>query len=230
MYNFSFIELYYLHVCTIDWNKYTWDLKYRYQNHKPAQVDFPPVGTFSYINLALIKDTTNTHDEDFFLHTIRGSADDIIQRKVTITYHDLFGSITSDNRIVLLEGRPGCGKTTLTRKISKDWGEGTILGFIEYLFLIPLRHFNKNEPIGLSTILEHFKMSDLEDSIVDNRGKSVCFVLDGLDEYRDGYTTNGNSWLEEVLRGDVLTYSTIVITSGPRGPRRNRAPQESLGM
>ena len=33
----------------------------------------------------------------------------------------------STNKILLLEGRPGCGKTILTRKISRDWGEGALL-------------------------------------------------------------------------------------------------------
>ncbi|KAL5488512.1 hypothetical protein EMCRGX_G017454 [Ephydatia muelleri] len=101
------------------WNKYTRDLKYRYRNHKPAQVDFPPVATYSYVNLALIKDTTSTHRDEFFLNTIQGSVDDVAETKVTISYHDLFGSITPNNRILLLEGRPGCGKTTDKKKNRK---------------------------------------------------------------------------------------------------------------
>eukprot|EP00731_Ephydatia_muelleri_P001731 Em0001g1731a len=196
-------------------NKYTQDLKYRYRNHKPTQVDFPPVGTFSYVNLALIKDTTNTLNDEFFLNTIQGSVDDVVETKVTISYHDLFRSVTPDNRILLLEGRPGCGKTTLTRKISKDWGEETILDFIKYLFLIPLRHFNKKAPIKLHTILEHFKMTDLELKIEETRGESVCFVFDGLDEYIKPYSTDENCWFEQVLRGEELTCSTIVVTSRP---------------
>ena len=104
-------------------------------------MDFPPVPKFSFTNLALIKDTTETCRSAFFYNTIQGSVDDVIETKVTITYDDLFESVTSQNRILLLEGRPGCGKTTLTRKISRDWGEGTILSFIKYLFLIPLRQF-----------------------------------------------------------------------------------------
>ena len=58
-------------------------------------------------------------------------------------------------------------------------------------------------------------MSNLEGSIVQSRGENVCFVFDGLDEYIEGYSTDGISWLEKVLRGDVLTNSTIVVTSRP---------------
>ena len=200
---------------TIGWNKYTRDLKNRYRNHKPAQVDFPPVETYSYVNLALIKDTTNALRDEFFLNTIQGSVDDVVQTKVTISYHDLFSSITPDNRILLLEGRPGCGKTTLTRKISKDWGEETILSFVKYLFLIPLRHFNTKSQLNLHTIMEHFQMTDLEVNIAENGGERVCFVFDGLDEYIKRYSAQGNSWFEQLLRGEVLSCSTIVITSRP---------------
>ena len=200
---------------TIGWNKYTRDLKNRYRNHKPAQVDFPPVETYSYVNLALIKDTTNALRDEFFLNTIQGSVDDVVQTKVTISYHDLFSSITPDNRILLLEGRPGCGKTTLTRKISKDWGEETILSFVNYLFLIPLRHFNTKSSLNLHTIMEHFQMTDLEVNIAENGGERVCFVCDGLDEYIKWYSAQGNSWFEQLLRGEVLSCSTIVITSRP---------------
>ena len=200
---------------TIGLNKYTRDLKNRYRNHKPAQVDFPPVETYSYVNLALIKDTTNALRDEFFLNTIQGSVDDVVQTKVTISYHDLFSSITPDNRILLLEGRPGCGKTTLTRKISKDWGEETILSFVKYLFLIPLRHFNTKSSLNLHTIMERFQMTDLEVNIAENGGERVCFVFDGLDEYIKRYSAQGNSWFEQLLRGEVLSCSTIVITSRP---------------
>ena len=134
---------------------------------------------------------------------------------MTVTYEDLFRSMTSKNRILLLEGRPGCGKTTLTRKISKDWGEGEILRFIKYLFLIPLRQFYATPITGLSIILQHFDMSDLETEIKQNAGEGVCFIFDGLDEYSQKYAKQGRSWFEKLLRGEVLTSSMIMVTSRP---------------
>ena len=107
----------------------------------PAQEDFPPVPTFAFTNLALIKDTTEMKKSAFFLNTIQGSVDDVIETKVTVEYEEFLEGINSKTKILLLEGRPGCGKTTLTRKISRDWGKGAILRFIKYLFLIPLRQF-----------------------------------------------------------------------------------------
>ena len=190
------------------------DLKGAYSNLRP-EVDFPPVPTFSFINLALIRDTTETKKCAFFFETIQGSVDDVIETKVTITYEGLLNCVNVKNRIILLEGRPGCGKTTLTRKISKDWGEGAILSFVKYLFLIPLRHFFATPIDGLNSILEYFDINDLETKIKGNAGEGVCFIFDGLDEYSQKYAKKGRSWFEKLLRGDILTSSIIMVTSRP---------------
>ena len=181
----------------------------------PAQEDFPPIPTFSFTNLTLIKDTTEVKKSAFFINTIQGSVDDVIETKLTITYKALLGSVNSKNRILLLEGRPGCGKTTLTRKISKDWGEGEILSFVKYLFLIPLHHFYATRIAELKSILEYFDMTELESQIKGNAGQEVCFIFDGLDEYYQQYTIDGCSWFERLLRGDRLSSSTIIVTSRP---------------
>ena len=81
----------------------------------PVQVDFPPIPTFAFTNFALIKDTTEMKKSAFSLNTIDGSIDDVIEKVTTVGYEGLLEGVNSKNRILLLEGRPGCGRTTLTR-------------------------------------------------------------------------------------------------------------------
>ena len=117
-------------------------LKVMYSRQNPV-ADWPIVPKFTFISLALIKSTTEQRPQKhgFYLETIEGSADDRTETKEAMDYNMLFGAkenVEPGNRI-LLEGRPGCGKTTLVKKLSRDWSEGKILGNVKYLFHVSLR-------------------------------------------------------------------------------------------
>ena len=194
-------------------------LKDMYSRQNPVAPDWPPVPKFTFINLALIKDTTEQHPQKhkFYLETIRGSADDIIKTKEAVDYDTLFGAIQNvkPGTRILLEGRPGCGKTTLVKKLSRDWSEGKILGTVKYLFFVSLRKFYSTPIQDLNTILDSFDMQRLASDINISFGKDICFIFDGLDEYSASFTTSGSSWFEQLLRGEKLQRSLIFITSRP---------------
>ena len=181
--------------------------------------DWPPVPKFTFINLALVKDTTEQHPQKpkFYLETIRGSADDIIETKEAVDYNILFGAVENvkPGTRILLEGRPGCGKTTLVKKLSRDWSEGKVLGTVKYLFLVSLREFYSNPIVDLNNILDIFRMQRLANNIIDSFGEDICFIFDGLDEYSVSFTKSRLSWFEQLLRGKELQSSLIFITSRP---------------
>ena len=194
-------------------------LKNFYTRNNPVAADWPPVPKFTFINLALVKDTTEQHHQKpkFYLETIRGSADDIIEIKEAVDYNILFGAMENvkPGTRILLEGRPGCGKTTLVKKLSRDWSEGKILGTVKYLFLVSLRKFYSKPIQNLNTILDTFDMQRLASDISSNFGEDICFIFDGLDEYSAPFTTSGCSWFEQLLRREKLQCSLIFITSRP---------------
>lgn len=132
-------------------------------------------------------------------------------------YDRLFGTIENvePGTRILLEGRPGCGKTTLVKKLSRDWSDGKILNAVKYLFLISLRQFNTQPIQDLSSILDEFDMQRLASDINNNFGEGVCFIFDGLDEYSEKFTSSGQSWFEKLLRGKKLQSSLVFITSRP---------------
>ena len=57
----------------------------------------------------------------FVRQTITRRVDDI---KYPIQLEDIFNETEVERIVVLLEGVPGCGKSTLSVYISQQWGEG----------------------------------------------------------------------------------------------------------
>ena len=130
----SFYSLEFRHASDItSWLHQLRTLKGRYCNLKPAQVDFPPVPKFSFTNLALIIDTTETSTHGFSWTPFRVPL--IVSLRVTITHENLFECITSKKRIMLLEGRPECGKN-IDKKKKQSLGWMNHLEFCE----VPVSH------------------------------------------------------------------------------------------
>ena len=110
-----------------------------YRNRPEVHEDcWPPVKKSQYINLALLENESMDFRNEFSRYTVRGSVDDIMKNKKKIAYSFIFENIIIGSRI-LLEGRPGSGKTTLMNKISRDWAQGVILNsLVSLLILVPL--------------------------------------------------------------------------------------------
>ena len=178
---------------------------------------WPPVGTSTFINLVLIKQNggiTREHD-----YSVRGDMDDIIKEKEQTKYGQVFGKYTKGG-LVLVEGRPGSGKTTLVHKVARDWAtRGDILANTKLVFLVPLRVLNsKKTNHNLSCMLELFYQdkSELEQVLSDvNRldGEGVCFIIDGLDEYQR--EDEEKSVIYQLLRKEYLPDAMIIVASRP---------------
>ena len=164
-------------------------LRKMYSNEREVpRNSWPPVGTNTFISLVLIKQSGEIARN--YDYSVRGDMDDIVESKETVTYKNNFSKYI-EGGLILVEGRPGSGKTTLVLKIARDWASGgDILTNAKLVFLIPLRVLD-HEIVGhtLSDLLKSifWNKSDLESvcsKITEVNGKGVCFILDGLDEYK----------------------------------------------
>ena len=177
---------------------------------------WPPTVSKVFINLALIKSSKDCMDNiDYAIH---GNADDIIAKNVKVEYKQVFGEYNS-KELILLEGRPGSGKTTLVHKVIKDWAEGEVLTKAKYLFFVTLRLLNsEGRDETLSDLLELLYFDDEElktttDCIKRNDGEGVCFVIDGLDEYQP--QNKKKSVIYKLLDRTYLPHSMIIVSSRP---------------
>ncbi len=191
-------------------------LKYACQREVPKD-SWPPVITNTFTNLVLIKQTKMPSNK--YSYTIRGNIDDIIESKEKIEYEKVFGQYQSGS-LVLVEGRPGSGKTTLVHKVVRDWAikEGTLKG-AKLVFLVPLRLL---QVVGSDKILSDLLDFIYCDSEMSSRvategkktlGEGMCIVLDGLDEYRRRNATD--SIVYQLTHKNSFPEAMIIVASRP---------------
>ncbi|XP_067022322.1 NACHT, LRR and PYD domains-containing protein 9-like [Acropora muricata] len=95
---------------------------------------------------------------------------------------------------VLLVGRPGIGKTSLSTKMLRLWATDQAFNedhheksHFNIVFLVKFRHFNDNAALSLHELLARAEtVQRLDDSVlefVQNEPTKVLLIFDGLDEY-----------------------------------------------
>ena len=189
--------------------------KYVYLKEVPNT--WPPVGALTFVELALVHNDHH-HVSDNYDYSVRGDMDDILERKRKVNYAGTFSS-RENGLLVLVEGRPGCGKTTLTHKITRDWARGPdILSQVHELFVVSLRILALKNVISLSGILNiiyhNCKTSQLvADKLEESDGEGACFIIDGLDEYKE--RDNPDNVIYQLTNKEYLPKAMIIVVSRP---------------
>ena len=186
-----------------------------------ADDQWPPVKQHVYVDLALITSNNRPLINDtnsFTRETIRGSVDDIYVQKESTTFSQVFVASTK-REIILIDGRPGSGKSTLITKVTKDWAEGKILQNIKIFILVVLRQFKHAKKLALKDVLgEYFDdvtVALVEDMIRQKDGENVCIAFDGLDEYSNELFSSDNKFVLNIISGRDLKNAMVYMTSRP---------------
>ena len=156
----------------------------------------------------------------------RGDYDKIMERKTRIELINAFQEIVCEggNKLVLrmlIDGAPGVGKTTLSRKVSKMWAESEIL---KRYWLVLLLHLREKAISKAKTVDEFFchDDSDLQQSVTkfvkERCGEGVLIIFDGFDEL-SSYERSEQSLFLDMSRGRILPKCAVVITSRPYASR-----------
>ena len=117
----------------------------------------------------------------------------------------------------LIEGAPGCGKSTLSVHICHEWIARRLLKEYSKVILVKLREIAIQNAKNVSDLLPLRKYTnmarDVEKSIFVHDGKGVLFIFDGWDELPS--KLQGCSIIKDILQGKTLHKSSFIVTSRP---------------
>ena len=144
--------------------------------------------------------------------------------------------LDKDHKNVLVVGRPGIGKTSLTTKMGRLWASGEAFDEDEnykVVFLVKFRRFNDGAKLSLRELLAGAEtIQRLDDSVwefVQNESTKVLLIFDGLDEYsrkeemntQEDYKNNVEEKMpisvlyKKLAAGKLLRGASILATTRP---------------
>ena len=183
-----------------------------------------------YIQLAMIgkEDLQRGGPEEEMVRLAqKGKIETIMRFKENIKLSDLFMAPPkelvgvprfSPIRVVLIEGAPGGGKSTLALHICHLWAQNTpFLDKFDIVILAYLRDEAIQNANTLADILPHsFGSSQILNSIKASGGHKVLFIFDGWDEFP--FRLQQESLVSKIIREPRkvnLQRSTVIVTTRP---------------
>ena len=202
-------------------------LKYLYVSLDKKQTtsnQWPPSATKKFFRLAMIKTTTVRRgyiDDRFVQMTITGKVDDILQEKYPIQLKNIFKETKDQRKVILLEGAPGCGKSTLSVYICQQWEKGQLFNQFQLVILIRLRDPAVKNAECLADLLpcpDTKTAQQIAARMLANKCQDILFILDGWDELPPNLRKNSifHQLVQPKLpQSNPLCESTVIVTSRP---------------
>ena len=183
-----------------------------------------PSPTQKIFNLAIIKKEKIQRgrvDDEFIHKTIRGQVDDILLEKSPIELKDIFKNIEGERKVILLDGAPGSGKSTLTVHICQQWGREELFNEFTVVILVQLRDPRVQSANSIADLLptKNYAMAEqAAREIIANEGSGVLWILDGFDELPSHL--QDNSIVSTLIKPNLyqenpLSKTAVIVTSRP---------------
>ena len=183
---------------------------------------WPPPPTRKVFNLSMIshKQYNYGRGNDELVRLLHlGNIEEIVANKSNIELKNLFGLDEAKRKVVLIEGAPGAGKSTLAWHICQKWEAGELFQEFKLVVFVQLRDPAIQSAKSLADLFPA-QLKSVAREVVSRMetkgGEGSLFVLDGWDEFTPGL--HGNELINNLFRDPsaiAMPSSTLVITSRP---------------
>ena len=180
----------------------------------PADERYPLDCVKQFINLTIVD---NRDRSKFQKHEVRGKIDRVDKgpvciEKIACKIDDSFP------KLVIIEGAPGVGKTTLSWELCRRWSLGKIWRDYSLVVLLRLRDKSTHEANNLVDLFEcgdEATSQRVKEELFITQGKGLLFILEGLDEFPPALRETKDCVIMKLIHGKLLPASTVVVTSRP---------------
>ena len=183
---------------------------------------WPPPPTRKVFNLSMISHKQYNYgrgNDELVKLLYLGHIEEIVAKKSNVELKNLFRLDKAERKVVLIEGAPGAGESTLAWHICQKWKSGELFQEFKLVVFVQLRDPAIQSaksladlfPAQLKSIAREF-VSRMETK----GGEGLLFVLDGWDEFPPGL--RGNELIKNLIRNPsaiAMPSSTLLITSRP---------------
>ena len=185
---------------------------------------WPPTPSKIFINLACIdwETVVNKEEADEYTRAMAedGNVDVIMKKKTNIGFDDIVQDlpiVTASEKVVLVEGAPGVGKSTFAWEFCRRWERGEIAQQYQLVLLLRLRDERMSRAKRLRDLIYHSSESVCQavvEELESTLGVNTLIILEGFDELSNSQRKEPSIFLELIL-GQLLLHATIMITSRP---------------
>ena len=111
--------------------------------------------------------------------------DDILLKKSPIELEKLFENIEGERKVILIDGAPGSGKSTLTVHICQRWSRGELFQEFTIVILVQLRDPKVQRAKSIANLIpcrDEETAKQVAKAIINTDGRGILWVMDGWDE------------------------------------------------
>lgn len=129
-------------------------------------------------------------------------------------------------RLIVIEGEPGCGKTTYVHELARRWANGdpALIQHFDAVFLIPLRNIQFADHTFIDELLRHTLTQSKAEIVKLLKDKRTLIILDGYDEN----TWNEVNRLFKNQMREAVVLAKIIVTT--RSSHINQLTQNDLWL